>query len=230
MAYVSDRCRQSLRLLTSKLDLVAALSGRPAPEVKALVAVEGMVYAGNHGLEWIDGGNVIRHPQSEAYLATTHQALEELGHLLSPVEGLRLEDKQIAIGIHYRDCPDPGHAREAILEALAQAPSAESFRVVEGRKVMELRPDLSADKGTALESLLEKYKLRGAIYLGDDVTDIDAFAVLRRWRTIDGNEGVAMAVTSDESPDSLKQNTDFTLNSVEEVEEVLEWLVNTLDS
>jgi len=189
-----------------------------------MVGVKGIIYGGNHGLEWEVEGQFTRHPKAIPYLSQASLAMKELKGLLSSVEGVRLEDKGIAIGIHYRHCAEPERARRAILDAISRAASAANFAVQEGRKVVELRPPLSINKGTALERLVREHQLKGAIYLGDDSTDLDAFHALHRWMGGEGNKGAAIAVVSAESPAGLQDQADYTLEGVDEVESFLEWL------
>src|SRR5439155_2165080 len=105
------------------------------------------------------------------------------------------EDKRFRLSFHYRTASDQEAAR-AELEQIAERARAEGFRPRWGRKVLEIRPPLDVDKGTAVRRLLEEAGLRRALYAGDDTTDIDAF------RGLDGLEvAVRVAVASDEVPD-----------------------------
>ena len=77
-----------------------------------------------------------------------------------------------------RDDPLPqraaaGAARGRILAALAELPPGLELR--EGRLSIELRPTGAGDKGSALRQVVERYRLRGAVVVGDDVTDLDMF-------------------------------------------------------
>jgi len=89
---------------------------------------------------------------------------------------------------------------------------------------VNLLPAVKIDKGTALLDLIQKYDLRGGVYLGDDLTDIDAFrAIHAACRDLDF-QGFAIGVTSQEMPEKLTEEADFTLNGVNDVERFLEWL------
>jgi trehalose 6-phosphate phosphatase len=72
-----------------------------------------------------------------------------------------------------------------------------------GRKVLELRPPVHADKGTAVTALLAHRGLRRAVYVGDDTTDVDAFHALRELEL-----GVAVGVRSAELPLVVEQAAD----------------------
>jgi trehalose 6-phosphate phosphatase len=82
--------------------------------------------------------------------------------------------------------------------------------------VLELRPPVEADKGTAVRALLEERGLRRALYAGDDTTDLDAF------RGLDGLEvAVRIAVASAEAPPGLREAADLTVGSPVELLELL---------
>lgn len=217
-AQVSPACREGLARLTEKLELVAAISGRPALDAREMIGVEGMVYIGNHGLERWQDGTVEFIEGVQEYPKKVMAALEELRGLLS-IEGLTLENKGVALAIHYRHCPDRERAKRAIREKIATSPtSRREFRTLEGRMVVELCPPLGVNKGTAVNALRESYRLRGGIYLGDDASDLDAFRVMHQ-------KGFsALGVIEDETPDEVVREADFTLNGVGDVARFLKWL------
>ena len=92
-----------------------------------------------------------------------------------PLEGIIVEDKGISASVHYRLSPDPDTARNAIMAAIEGLPEMGKLELKPGKKVIDIRPPLPIDKGTAVRDLIENYSLRGGIYLGDDLTDEDAF-------------------------------------------------------
>jgi len=220
-ARVSPICRQSLATLTEQLELVAAISGRPALEAREMIGIEGMVYIGNHGLErWVKGAVELVEGVEE-YRGKVAAALSELKNLLA-LEGIALENKGIAFSIHYRQCPDRELARRYILEKISTSAIAGEFRIMEGRMVVELRPPLGVNKGDAVLALVERYRLRGGIYLGDDITDVDAFAAMHRQTP--SFKGLALGVIDEETTWQVKEEADFTLNGVGDVERFLGWL------
>jgi len=88
-----------------------------------------------------------------------------------------------------------------------------------GRKVLELRPPVEADKGTAVRTLLAERGLQRALYAGDDTTDLDAF------RGLDGLElGIRVAVASAEGPPELREAADVVVGSPAELLELLRTL------
>ena len=225
-ARVSPLCRHYLSLLGQHLALVAAISGRPASEVKDMINIEGMVYIGNHGLErWIRGHSELT-KNARDYSGVINLAIEELSPLLS-IEGIRIENKGITATIHYRRCADPESVEKRILAVVKNSPQARKLKIIPGRMAINLLPPVKVNKGTAILELIQEYNLRGGIYLGDDVTDIDAFrAVHAASRDLDF-QGFAIGIISQEMPEKLTQEVDFTLNGVSDVERFLNWMSQT---
>jgi len=220
-AIVSPLCRKYLSALVDKLELVAVISGRPLTEVMGMVGVEGLVYVGNHGLEIWDRVVPQMWPGSERYIDIIASAVSTLKNMLDS-EGLFFENKGLTASIHYRNCANVGSARTQIMEKAKLLPQANDLRITDGRMVVELRPKLDVDKGSALKSFIEKYKLAGAIYIGDDVSDVDAFEALHD----SGIKGIAIGVGSAEAPSQLYEAADYIIDGVEQVEQLLGWLVD----
>lgn len=174
---------------------VAVLSGRDALDVRTRVGVPGVWYGGNHGLEIIspDGR---RHDHEDASCAklSLHRAMEALQDALSDVVGLELEHKQYSIAVHHRRVDTASIARvTAAAHAIARR---EGLRVAQGRRVIELRPDMNWDKGSALRLVTESLGRTDvlAVYLGDDLTDEDAFDAVER-------DGIGILIRHEEDGD-----------------------------
>jgi alpha,alpha-trehalase len=161
---------------------VAIVSGRDRADVKRLVGLDELVYAGSHGFD-IAGpaGLEVEHEEGGAFAAVVHRAAERLREALAPIEGALVEPKRFAVAVHYRQVAEGEVARveAAVDQLLAETPD---LRKTHGKKVFELRPRLDWDKGKAVLWLLEALGLHGPdvlpFYLGDDTTDEDAFAAL----------------------------------------------------
>ena len=222
-ARVTPACQRYLAELAQRLPLVAVVSGRPLEVVRSMVGVPGAVYVGNHGLEvWKDGAVELA-PGAEAYRGSAAAILERLTRLLS-IHGVTLEDKAVGIAFHYNQAKSPESARAAILQAVKQEPSARAFRVVETRRVIELRPPIDATKGTAVEALVEAHGLRSALYMGDDFPDVDAFVAVHRLTQEKVLKGLAVLVDNPDVTDVVRGHADYTLAGVAEVARFLEWL------
>jgi trehalose 6-phosphate phosphatase len=100
------------------------------------------------------------------------------------------------------------------------------LRVTVGRGVVEARPPIRADKGTAVRTLVEEYQPTRAMFLGDDTTDLDAFRELEELREEGGLEEILrVGVASDEGPPEIEEQADIVVDGVDGVEKLLRQLV-----
>ena len=220
---VTPGCKEHLRSLVKRLPLVAAISGRLTKVLRRLVGVDGVVYNGNHGLEqWVKGKVEIK-PEAQAYVAKVAAVIKELGPILLPL-GVRFEDKGAGLVFHYRTLPDREKVRETILKEISRCPTAQPFNIDKARAVIELRPPLEISKGSVVKELIEGYHLKSAVYMGDDVADIDAFDTICALSRGTGFQGLALGVVGEETPPEVAQRADLLLRGVSEVEAFLGWL------
>ena len=202
LAAVPEETRAEVRRLVARYALVACISGRTGEDARRLVGVDGVVYVGVHGLEL------------SAEADGWRDALRPFAELDWPW----LEDKGLTVAFHWREAPSEDEAR-AELAVVAEHAAAAGLEARWGRKVLELRPPVEADKGTAVRALLEERGLRRALYAGDDTTDLDAF------RGLDGCEvAVRVAVVSAEAPPGLREAADVVVPSAAELLELLRLL------
>jgi trehalose 6-phosphate phosphatase len=202
LAAVPEETRAEVRRLAGRYALVGCVSGRTAEDAARLVGVDDVVYVGVHGLELA--------PEA----AQWREALRPFAAEPWPW----LEDKGLTVALHWREAPD-ADAAEQSLRAVAARAEAAGLEARWGRKVLELRPPVAADKGTAVRFLLEQRGLQRALYAGDDTTDLDAF------RGLDGLElGVRVAVASPEGPQALREAADVVVASPAELVELLRTL------
>lgn len=223
-AEVVPACREALRTLAG-LIFVAAVSGRAATDARRMVGVAGVVYVGNHGLERLMPEGLALPPEVEHYAADLGAVLRQAERALDDLPGVIVEDKGSTGSIHYRQAPDPAAARDAILDAVGALAAEAGLVVTQGRKVIEIRPPLELDKGTAVRSLIDAYQLTGVLYAGDDTTDVDAFAALQAWRAETGRPALALGVLGPETPDAVARSADLHLAGVDDVAAFLGWLV-----
>ncbi|MBI4300552.1 MAG: trehalose-phosphatase [Chloroflexi bacterium] len=226
-ARVSPSIRRKLARLASHLAVVAAVSGRTAEQARQMVGADGLLYVGNHGLEYLSGGELELTAEARPYLPAIASALEALKRRLN-VEGLLFEEKLATAAIHYRAAADPSAARAAILEALRRLPQAKELAIAEGKMVVELRPPVPVDKGTALRDIVKRYGLAGLFYVGDDRTDLDAFLALAELRRTGACQGISIAVAGAETPSQVVEAADYRVSSVADVEGFLSWLLERL--
>ncbi|MEB3983063.1 trehalose-phosphatase [Mycobacterium sp. 663a-19] len=197
---------------------VAVLSGRDLADVTGRVGLPGIWYAGSHGFELTapDG----THHQNDAAAATIpvlEGVAAELREKLGPIPGIMVEHKRFGVAVHYRNA-----ARDRVGEVAATVRAAgrrHALRVTTGREVIELRPDIDWDKGKTLRWVIDHLRHAGSsqlmpIYLGDDITDEDAFDAVRHdgvpivvRHTDDGDRATAALFALD-SPARVVEFTD----------------------
>lgn len=221
--------RELLERAAAAFDFVAAVSGRAAAGAARMVGLPTLTYIGNHGMERLEpDGTLHILPAAEPYAQDVRAALDTVERALAPqFPGLRVERKGVTGSVHLRNTADPSAAEEAVIRLLAQVAEPRGLRVTRGKRVVEVRPPVSVDKGIAVEELIRSRELRGVIYLGDDRTDIDAFLALRRLTAAGICRGVAVAVLHDEAPHDLTAAADVTVESIQRVPELLRWLLET---
>jgi trehalose 6-phosphate phosphatase len=180
-ALLTPEMRDVLRRLATRYT-VAIVSGRDRADVQNLVALDELIYAGSHGFDITGpGGLHLEQEEGRACLPDLDTAERDLAARLGSVAGARLERKRFALAVHYRQVADGDIAtvEKAVDEVLGQHPS---LKKTGGKKVFELRPNVEWDKGRAVLWLLHALDLEGSevlpIYLGDDLTDEDAFRAL----------------------------------------------------
>ncbi len=181
LAVLSADMRETLERLAAACT-VAVVSGRDRADVEKLVGIAGLVYAGSHGYDIAGPGGLTKElDEARALLPLLDDAERELCESLVLVRDALVERKRFSIAVHYRNV-DPAQAGEveaAVDEALRARPG---LKRKGGKKVYELQPDLDWDKGAAVIWLLGELGLDGPdvlpFYLGDDLTDEDAFRAL----------------------------------------------------
>jgi trehalose 6-phosphate phosphatase len=223
-AVVTNRAREALRQLAGRLDIVGAVTGRSAEDGARLIGVPELIVVGNHGMEWLRGGNRWVHPAAEASKAALAATLVEIGAAVSRAglqEAVVLEDKRLTGSVHYRLSPDHLAARDAILSAAVDAAARHRLRVTEGRFVVELRPDVVINKGTAIVELVRRHALNGVVYFGDDVTDVDAFVAMRELHDSGAVSALSVAILSPETHPSVLSMADVTVPGVDACVELL---------
>ena len=122
---------------------------------------------------------------------------------------MRAEDKDVIRAFHWRGAPDEDAAELAVRE-IAQRAEEAGLVTHWGRKVLEVRPPVELNKGRGVRRLVEETSIGVAAYVGDDTTDLDAFAALRE--LVDEQKltyALCVGVRSDESPPELLEEADL---------------------
>ncbi len=182
-AILSDEMKQILIQYNSRFPL-AIISGRDMDDLKKMVDIDSIIYGGSHGFR-ISGpdGLYMEYGKSQKIVLDLDQIEKRLYDLLNgKIKGIRIERKRYAIAVHYRNVSKeeiPSVTRE-VENIIDQNPG---FRKGEGKKVVEIRPDVDWHKGKAISWILEKLNPSEdhkyvPIYIGDDITDEDVFKTL----------------------------------------------------
>jgi trehalose 6-phosphate phosphatase len=219
MSEVSEELRGLLRELSAEYLLVAGISGRKTRDAFDLIGLDEVVYFGNHGFEILRGGEVEVVPDALPYFDRVQELERRAKEELAPL-GAFVEEKGITASVHYRNVPpEIGERSVAFVKAEGERLG---LRITVGRGVVEARPPIRADKGTAVRALVEEYRPKRAMFLGDDTTDLDAFrelAALREEGTLE--EILRVGVRSDEGPPEIVTEADIVVENVEGVGDVL---------
>lgn len=221
-AVISEEMKVVLDECASKFK-VAAVSGRDMDDLKSRINLENVIYAGSHGFR-ISGpeGLYMEHEKTDEILPRLGSMEQKLKEAFDNVtEGVQVERKRYAIAVHYRNAKpeDTPFIREKVLE-LTQ--NSEGFKVGEGKKILEIKPDIDWHKGKAVLWILDKLGLTDntryiPIYIGDDVTDEDAYRALK-------DRGIGIQV----GPGAENTAAQFRLKNVYQVRLFLKELVNSI--
>ncbi len=154
---------------------LALITGRPIADLDELLAPLRLPAAGVHGMEFRDSSGAV---EAVAAPPLPEWARAEAGALAGLDPGLLMEDKVHGVALHFRQAPAlEGRVRDAMQRIVARL--GVDFVLQEGKMVVELRP-ACASKGTAVSRFMSQPPFAGRepVFIGDDVTDEDAFRVV----------------------------------------------------
>ncbi|MEE8603532.1 trehalose-phosphatase [Euzebya tangerina] len=211
-----DSTAQIVQGLVGQLGRVAMVSGRQAAFLADRVRIPGVELIGLYGLERVVDGEIVPDDRVAPYEEDLDRAREVLAAVVAEWAGAELEDKGRALGVHWRRADSPD-AEQALVRAVQDA--AGELAVEEGKMVIELRPPVPADKGTAVAGLAEGFAT--VVYAGDDVGDLPAFAEVARR----GGLGVAVDHGAETDPRVLRAASVV----VDGTEGMARWLRAVLD-
>ncbi len=219
-AYLPEETRKLLAQLSEKFR-VAIVSGRDLDDLKEFIRLDSLIYAGSHGFRISGPGGIEMEHEKVSELLPRINTLMELLQKEPElrIRGVEIERKYMAIAVHYRNAPSGTYktVSKAIKKILR---SFGEFRTGRGKKVIEIRPALKWHKGMAVEWIMQALEQKDEItympiYLGDDITDEDAFRALP-------NNGIGILVGEHTSPSAACCQ----LPDVWEVQKLLNYLVS----
>ncbi len=223
-AIISDEMKATLKRL-AQIFTVAIVTGRDKEDVENLAGLDELIYAGSHGYI-ITGpdGLFMEHEDSKKIIPQLDRIEEEIEkELKEQTEGTQLDRKRYAIGVHFRNArPEDEQVVYEIVNKMIS--KYEGFKTGEGKKILEIKPDLDWHKGKAVEWILKALKLSERkdiipMFIGDDITDEDAFKTLK-------GKGIGILVGGHGKPTAAE----YALKNVFQVREFFERLIGMYES
>jgi trehalose 6-phosphate phosphatase len=220
-AVISPGMQATVQTLSRRCP-VCVISGRDRAVVQRLMGIDDLVVAGSHGFDiWSPRLGTLDHPEAVGSGKLISEASEHVRDRLAAVDGVLIEPKKFSVAVHYRLVAPAQHERVAAVVRAVVGEFAPSLKVTPGKDVYEVQPNLDWNKGRALLFLLTALGMDGSdvlpFYLGDDITDEDAFRALR-------GRGVGIIVGRSDDPEVAGRPTaaELALASVEEVQRFLD--------
>ncbi len=215
-AVLSSKTRKTVRKLAEHYT-VAVVSGRDLEDVRNMVGISDIVYAGSHGFDIAGpGGEYREREMGERFLPALDRAQRALDESIRKFEGARVERKRFAIAVHYRNMDDSlVNDLEALVDKVLS--DEKDLRKSTGKKIFELVPNVEWNKGKAILSLLDTLYVDGTktvpLFIGDDTTDEDGFRAIK-------DRGVSVVVGTDGRESAAR----YSLRDTDEVAEFLKEL------
>jgi trehalose 6-phosphate phosphatase len=228
-AVISDSMRDAVRRLVGHTT-VCVVSGRDRSVVTQWMGIDGLVVAGSHGFDIGDHRDgAVRHHAATGWENLISTVTDRLRNEVEPVPGAVVEPKRFSVAVHYRlVVPQDRRSVKAVVDTLlARYPN--QLKVTPGKMVYEIQPKIDWDKGKAVQYLRHALHVDGAefvpLYLGDDITDEDAFRALQRLSP-GPLQGIGIVVADLGDPEEADRSTaaDFVLESTREVQRFLNTL------
>ncbi len=222
-AVIPQKTKSLLGLLSQKKNYsTAIISGRAMGEIKKIIGLKNIIYSGNHGFQ-IEGPGIKRElAVPRGYKKILQRIKVELKKNLSGVKGTFVEDKKLSLALHFR-LAGKRHLpfiKDAFRKSTILYLAKNKIKISSGKKILEIRPPVHWDKGKIVSWLLARQAsmLKNnnilPIYIGDDLTDEDAFRELK-------GKGLAIFVGK-----PANSKADYYLNNTEEVTEFLRFIVD----
>ncbi|HEX5143658.1 MAG TPA: trehalose-phosphatase [Mycobacterium sp.] len=229
-AVISDSMRDAVRRLAERTT-VCVVSGRDRPVIDQWMGIDGLVVAGSHGFDI--GGHrdgTVRHDAVTGIEDLLSTVTDRLNAEVGSIAGAVIEPKRFSVAVHYRlVTPTQRPSVTAVVDTLLDE-YPDQLKVTPGKMVYEIQPKVDWDKGKAVQYLRRALGVEGkefvALYLGDDITDEDAFTALKE---SDNAPGIGVIVADLRDPEQADRATaaDFVLESTAEVQQFLNALAHT---
>ena len=198
--------------------LIGMVSGRGLPDLQKRAGIDGLIYAGNHGLEIQDNEREFLHPGASVLKEEMGRIYQVLELELGSYPGVIGEDKGLSLSFHFRQTPREfvPQVETDLRKALAAEVEAGLVKVSRGKQVLEVRPNVDWGKGHAITQIQAVHpEAQLTAFFGDDLTDEDGFEVVQQ------SGGVAVLV----GPPGQPTRAEYRLDSPQEVAETLRLLL-----
>lgn len=222
-AVISEDMRQVVKGLAGRCT-VCVVSGRDRAVVQRLMGINDLVVAGSHGFDiWSPRGGAIQREEGTSSAELLRGVTETVRDRVASVEGALVEPKKSSVAVHYRLVDEQERPRIAAIVDSVLAAEPDALRVTPGKMVYEIQPKVDWNKGRAVLYLLEALGLDSEavlpLYIGDDITDEDAFQAL-------SGRGIGILVADPADPEVAGRTTaaDYVLRDTREVERFLDGL------
>lgn len=222
-ARLSGKARRCLEGLAEKERfIVGVLSSRELSELEGLVAVPGLVYVGNHGLEIRGLGMDFVHPEASGWVESLTEAVGPLEQELGCIPELLVHNKRLTLSVHLGNAPDSyvNEVVHRVTSVMAHYVSVDEMKITRAKEVVEVRPNIEWGKGEAIKKIYQDCGDNPSLmFVGDDWDDEDGFAVVQN------ANGIAVCIGQPRQETKALHR----LESHAELTEVLE-LLQDLDS
>jgi trehalose 6-phosphate phosphatase len=203
VALLSELSRYLLR--------IAIISGRDTDALKARLPIDGLIFVGNHGLEERNGESRLV-AAAKPFTSALERAADAIARLQETRSaGVHVERKRAGVSVHFRNAADPPETAALLRPVLERIAEDERLQLHAGRMVWELRPPVAINKGGVLRQLAATFHPAAIIYVGDDLTDADAFSTLK---AMTGAATLAVGVCSLEVPAATFADCDLIVDGV----------------
>lgn len=201
---------------------IGIISGRALDNLKSKVGIDGIYYSGNHGYEVAGPGIDFVKGEAEEAKEIIKEICTEVGGKITSIDGGRVENKGYTASFHYREATkeDASKIKKIVSSTISPYLEKNLIKSNLGKKVIEIGPPIDWDKGDAVALLRRTASCEVEslpVYLGDDITDEDAFFRLQRI-------GVGILVSEEER----ETGAHYRLNDTEEVKLFFDKLLDLL--
>jgi trehalose 6-phosphate phosphatase len=193
---------------------VAVISGRELADLRPRIGIEGIDYAGNHGLEIHRDGDTTVHPVAAKRGRDLEKIVADIEDRLADTDCF-VEDKSVSATVHYRTAPERAEEVHEVVASAVERVAPDGFELSTGKNIVELTPAVAWDKGRALSLFAADDKDWLSMYVGDDTTDEAAFEALSA-------DGIGIHVGP-----GTETAAEYRIENPAAVERFLDWLCTT---